>query len=536
MLVYHNIPIRKNMANETITMTKLKSLLLQLARGTSMNSIKESLRISKKTICKYKALALETGTPLSELSQLSELQLEEIFLPRANVPNPDKRKEALDSMLEDILQSRNKYTTVELLWEEYIKQNPEGYRYTQFKKYVNDELKRRNLSYHKIYHPGEELQIDFAGDPLYIKDPLTGESTKVVVLVCVMPYSMLGYAIALPNAGQEQLFHGLSKCLDYLKAAPKVAVSDNMKQWVDHNKDRYEPPFTEATTEWANHYNIRPDVCRVRHPKDKAPAESLVYQYYRYIYARIVNEVHPSYDSLNGRIWELVDEYNLKPYRGSTRWDIYHQEELPLMTELPLKHFQFLYEKVVTLRSDYHVIVGTERNRYSVPYKYVNQEVKVKWNLETVEVFVNLERVAVHDRHLDPNRPSTKQEHMPERHKAYERIRGTNAASLLDRATFIGQSTRWAIETLLNAHRYPEYAYPACMGVLNLGTKYGQDRLEAACQVIQKNQGRVTYQIVSNMLKNSRDKLLETSGQITSTIPSNPNIRGASAYAPVNIS
>ena len=505
-------------------------MLLQLADGISMNNIKESLHISKKTICKYKELALQTDRPLRELSQLSEQQLEELFLPKSNAPKPDDRKEALDSMMEDLLKSMNRYSTMELLWENYRKAVPDGYKYTQFKKYVKDELKKQNLSYHKTYQPGEEVQIDFAGDPLYIKDPQSGESKEVVVLVCIMPYSMFGYAIALPNARQEQLFYGLSKCLDYLKAAPHAALSDNMTQWVNHDKDKYDPPFTEVTTEWANHYGIRPDVCRVRKPRDKGPVESLVNQFYGYIYARVINEMYPTLSALNGRILELLDGFNHKPFRGSTRWDIYHQEELPEMTELPQTHFQFMYEKVVVLRSDYHVIVGTERNRYSVPYKYVNQEVKVKWNLETVEVFVNLERVAIHDRHLDPNWPSTKSEHMPENHKAYERMRGMDSASLIESASFIGESTQWAVESLLKAQKYPQHAYPACFGLLDLVKKYSSERVEAACRMIQVKQGHITLRIIANILENNRDKMPETAEQIISQVPFNPNVRGASTY------
>ncbi len=42
---------------------------------------------------------------------------------------------------------------------------------------------------HNTYIPGEEMQIDFAGDALWLTDPKTGELTKVVVLVCILPYS-----------------------------------------------------------------------------------------------------------------------------------------------------------------------------------------------------------------------------------------------------------------------------------------------------------------------------------------------------------
>ena len=56
--------------------------------------------------------------------------------------------------------------------------------------------------------------------------------TKVVVLVCVMPYSELPFLMAIPNATTEWFFLGLDKGLEYMGALPSIAKSDNMKQWV----------------------------------------------------------------------------------------------------------------------------------------------------------------------------------------------------------------------------------------------------------------------------------------------------------------
>ena len=50
------------------------------------------------------------------------------------------------------------------------------------------------------------MQFDFAGDNLWIVDKETGEAIQAIVLVCVLPYSMLSYVTALPNAKMEYLF------------------------------------------------------------------------------------------------------------------------------------------------------------------------------------------------------------------------------------------------------------------------------------------------------------------------------------------
>lgn len=87
-------------------------------------------------------------------------------------------------------------------------------------------------------NPDGQMQIDFAGDALYLTDRKTGKPQKFVVLVCVMPYSNLPFMMAMPKATTEWFFHGLNKALEFMGALPKEAKSDNMKQWVAKS-DRY---------------------------------------------------------------------------------------------------------------------------------------------------------------------------------------------------------------------------------------------------------------------------------------------------------
>ena len=166
----------------------------------------------------------------------------------------------------------------------------DGYGYTQFKKYVTEYRKNHDVSYHNTYEPGDEWQIDFAGDPLYVTDRLTKSKIKVVVLVCVMPYSNLPFIMTLPSAKTEYFYHGLNKGLEFVGALPKVAKSDNMKQWVTKS-DRYSPTFSDANVEWGFYYGASATTaCRVRSPRDKGPVEGAVNQLYRFIYARIESE------------------------------------------------------------------------------------------------------------------------------------------------------------------------------------------------------------------------------------------------------
>lgn len=519
------------MSNKNISMMKLKRIIQMLSEGKSLNVICKETHSSKTTVSNYKKLAECTKLPYVELLQKSDSELERLLFSQLSQPAADSRKAALLEMMPEIARRLGKrYANVQLVYEEYYLKQPGGhYGYTQFKSHVQSYLEAHSYSYHNTYTPGEEWQIDFAGDALYLTDRETGGLTKLTVLVCVMPYSELPFLMALPNATTEWFFLGLNKGLEHMGALPRIAKSDNMRQWVTKS-DRYSPSLADACMEWGLYYGIQPTACRVRKPRDKGPVESSVNQLYTYVYARVQDEVFHDINTLNGRLWELLDEYCSKPYKGSTRWEIFKNEELPNMAPLPQAMHRFRYRKEVKLGSTYHVCVGSERHFYSVPHKYVGQKVRVMWDTSLVEVYCGSEFVCSHPRSLKPYAYSTKKEHMPEAHKAYERSKEQNASTLLQRASFIGVSTQWAVDTMLRKTRFPQQAYGNCNALLALVGRYGKSRVEKACRMMRTETSSASLQVARNILTNNRD-LAADNGEIVSQVPKNDNVRGAEEYS-----
>jgi len=520
------------MANDKITMLKLRRMLQLLAAGESMNMICSELRMSKRTVNKYKQQAIQTGLHFDDLLRFGETDLTLLLQPPSKVPQPDPRKGMLDKEMEDYLRElKRPHVTIQLLWEEYITKSPQGYQYTQFKKHLRDYQKSHEYSFHNTYIPGQEWQIDFAGDKLYLTSKKTGLCTAVVLLCCILPYSGYAFAIALINGAMEQLFYGLGKGLSYLGAVPGIAKSDNMAQWVKKSS-RYEPKFTDATDAWSLHYNIMPDVCRVRKPRDKGPVEGLVNKLYQYIYARIRNEEFNTIEQLNHRIYELLEEFNSKDIKrkGVSRLDTYLFEEKPLMGELPPTPYCFRYQKDFTVSSNYHVLVGSEQHSYSIPYQYVAQKARVLWDMETVEIYVGSERVTVHRRSFIPNGYSTEEGHMPPNHVAYKRSKEYNAAAMQKRALLIGHATKWAVDSLLASRIFPQQSYRTCQGIFSMASKYGEQRVENACLFIQSKQVSFTLTMLKNILGKNLDLAVADMNVICST-PTNMDVRGAEQYA-----
>lgn len=514
-------------------MLRLRQILQMLGNGIPQISICGIVHCSKRTVSSYRKIASTTNQSFEELLSMTDSELETIFMPPKTVLNDDVRKQELERMLPEIIKRLGrKHANVQFVFEDYYhKVCPHGYGYTQFKKHVRSYREKNDYSYHNIYEPGEEWQIDFAGDALLLTDRFTKVKEKLVVLVCVMPYSNLPFMMAMPNATTEWFFHGLNKGLEFMGAVPHIAKSDNMKQWVTKS-DRYSLTFSDANMEWAMYYGIEPTACRVRKPRDKGPVEGAVAQLYKYVYARLEGEDYYALDALNNRIFELLEEYCDLPFKGSTRWEIFQKYEKPEMNPLPEHPYRLRMRKEVKLSSTYHVCVGSERHFYSVPFKYVGQKVIVLWDVQSVEVYVGTECVCMHRRSLIPYGYSTDKSHMPENHTAYEHHKEQNAATLIERGARIGQSVEWAITDILRHTTFPQQAYGKCNGLLALAKKYGRSRLEHACMMMKEETDAASYKALCNMLKNNRDLASDEEESISRT-PFNDHVRGASAYTSI---
>ena len=515
------------MANKEISMSKLKRSFQMLAANIPQRTICEQLHMGRGVLNKYKSLADSQNLSYALIGRMSDEELESFLKLSKPSTAPSCQRQELDNLLPDYVSelSRNRYLTVQALHETYKKDHPDGYGYTQFKKAIHDYRYAHNLSYHNTYIPGEEMQIDFAGDTLWLTDKKTGESTKAVVLVCVLPYSGMGFAKAMYNASMENFFGGISDAFSCFGGTTRIAKSDNMKQWVKRY-DRYEPTFTDATMEWAAYYDISLQTCRVRTPRDKGPVEGLVQKTYNAVYAKIRDEVFYDLDSMNSRIQELMDVFNSKSSKitGKSRMDIFEAEEKCVLGPLPAIPYRFRYRKVVKLTGNYHVAVN--KHYYSAPYQYVGQDVSVLWDIDTVEVYSGSSRIAVHERSQGPGY-TTLDEHMPDNHLAYKHGQGYNAAYYLEEAEAIGPYTKESVSSILNRTKHAEQSYNSCRGVLSLKRKYGTERLENACRRL-SGCPSVTYTAIRSVLEKNLD--MADDEKTVSNVPQNDYVRGAEAF------
>jgi len=141
---------------------------------------------------------------------------------------------------------------------------------------------------------------------------------------------------------------------------------------------------------------------------------------------------------------------------------------------------------------------------YSAPFQYYNQLVTIRATLTTIEIFdSNRIRIASHQRSFS-KRYVTDPAHMPEKHRRYLEAKQFDGYRYRSWAKNIGPDTFHVIDRMLRACKVEEQSYKACMGLLQLSKKYGDERLEAACNKA-ITLGSMNYTTVSNILKHGQD-------------------------------
>jgi len=521
------------MANKTLGMLQIRKMLQLMEEGRSKRFISGELGISRMTVDSYEHKVRISGLTLQQLLCLRDSEIFS-FLRDSSFPATslitDLRRLDFESQLDYFLSELKRTgVTRRLLWQEYKSSNSDGYGYTQFCEYLNREHSLRGVTMHLEHRPGDKLQVDFAGKMLYYTDARTGERKACPVLVCVLPYSGYTYVEALLNASQRNLYESLGRCLRYMGGVPGSVLSDNMKQFVI-KPDRYEPTFNALAEQWAVYYNTALLATRVCKPKDKPSVEKGVHISYLRIFAPLRNRTFYSLSELNCAIADCLDILNTTLMKGCglSRKERFETSEKRYLKPLPDSDFIIRNETRAKVQRNYHVILGEDMHQYSVPYIYTGKEVKIIYDCREVEIYLGLERIALHRRSVSRNGYTTKEEHLPERHQRYKQTKGWNADYFLQKGTAIGDNTQSVIKRLPERKKFPEQTYNACLGIFSLGKKYGNDRLEAACRRAM-TAPTTTYQIIRNILQNNPDKL-DMPAVEKSDIPEHENIRGKEAY------
>ncbi len=422
---------------------------------------------------------------------------------------------------------KRKHVTLQILWDEYIEREPQGYRYSRFCELYRSFEAKLSVTMRQTHVGGDKLFVDYAGDTVsVIVDRLTGEVRRAQIFVAVMGASNFSYVEATWTQGLADWIGAHTHAFVAIGGVPRLVVPDNAKVAVI-KACLYEPQVNRTYAEMAAHYGAAVLPTRPRRPRDKAKVEGCVLIVERWLLGRLRNRIFHSLAEVNAAISELLHRLNEeRPIRrlGRTRRQLLEELDRPALKPLPVEPYVFAEWRLRRVGIDYHVDV--DHHFYSVPHSFARAEVEVRLTARTVEVFAKGERIAVHVRSSGNHQHTTVPEHMPSSHRRYadwtiDRIR--------QEAAGIGRATSALCELILERRPHPEQGFRACRGILRLVGAFGCERLEAAAaRAI--DIGGLSYGSVRSILDHKLDRQAANKRSADGVPIIHSNIRGSRYY------
>jgi hypothetical protein len=184
------------MPAERIAMRQVRDVLRLNAAGVSGNEIARRVGVASSTVrLTLKRLAAAgLGWPLP--ADMTDPVLEgQLFTAAGKKQGHRRRTEPEWAAVHREL--KRKHVTLQILWDEYIEQNPDGYRYSRFCELYRGWASRISVTMRQTHAGGDKLFVDYAGDAVpVIIDRLTGKSRPAQVFVAVLGASNFTYAEA----------------------------------------------------------------------------------------------------------------------------------------------------------------------------------------------------------------------------------------------------------------------------------------------------------------------------------------------------
>ncbi|OIJ73042.1 MAG: integrase [Deltaproteobacteria bacterium GWC2_55_46] len=515
------------MPNERLSMRKIREILrLKWELKLRNRQVSRSCAVSHNTVREYVFRATQAGLSWPLPAEMDDGALERLLFPApVKVAAEDRNMPAMEYLRKEL---GRKHVTLMLLWQEYKEGNPEGYQYSQFCEIYRRWTGKLDVVLRQEHRAGEKLFVDYAGSTIPVVDRMTGEITKAELFVAVLGASNYTYAEATSSQSLHNWISSHIRAFEYFGGATDIVVPDNLKSGVT-KACRYEPDLNPTYHEMAVHYGTTVMPARAGKPRDKAKVEAGVLIAERWILAALRNRTFFSISDVNEAICELLERLNGRKFKklDTCRRDLFETLDKPVLKPLPAERYEYAEWKRSRVNIDYHIEV--DAHYYSVPYQLIHKEVEVRLNPSTVEVIFGGRRVASHQRSYKKGGFTTTTEHRP---KSHQKHLEWTPSRIIRWAESIGPCTAEVVKTIMESKPHPEQGYRSCLGILRLGKRYSEARLEAACQRALTFK-TCSYRSMDSILKTGLDKqmpMMAEDKKKTVPAPVHQNIRGGNYY------
>jgi transposase len=330
------------MPAERVAMRRVRELLrLRLGADVPVREVARRIGIAPSTVREALARFTAAGLvwPLPEAITDDGLE-EALFRPAGTKQGYRRRPEPDWAQVHREL--KRKHVTLQLLWDEYIEADPDGYRYSRFCDLYRAWEAKLPVTMRQTHIGGDKLFVDYAGDTVpVIVDRLTGAVRPAQIFVAVLGASSFVYAEATWTQGLTDWVGAHVHAFEAIGGVPNLLVPDNAKVAVI-KACLYDPQVNRTYTEMAAHYDTAVLPARPRKPRDKAKVEAAVLIVERWLLGRLRHRSFSSLGELNAAIGELLVRLNeQRSIRclGITRRQLFEELDRPALKPVPTEPY-----------------------------------------------------------------------------------------------------------------------------------------------------------------------------------------------------
>lgn len=347
--------------------------------GQSIRAISRQMRYSRKLIRQALEGAEPKGYQLKSTRQAPVLgsyhtRIEELLKESEKMPR------------------KQRYTAHKI----YQLVQAEGYRGCESNVHTYVSQKRRAGKHRPAYLPlefdsGQDAQVDWGEAQVEIN----GVRQTVQMFVMRLNYSKARFVVAFPFQKQEAFFEGHIRAFHFFGGVPRRITYDNLKTAVFRILEGHHRQEQRAFSAFRSHYLFESHYCTPAQGHEKGGVESDVGYAQRNFFAPIPKA--KDFAELNTLLHQACMNDMLRNTRGENRTvaEVLLSEKSSL---LPLegRDFRACSNHLATVNPYSQVVFET--NRYSVPSKYVGQQLPLRAYPFRVEVLSGAEVIAEHPR------------------------------------------------------------------------------------------------------------------------------------------
>jgi transposase len=481
-------------------MIELRDVVLQLRRGESIKSIHRSTGRHKTVIRKLKALAeqyswLDPATPAPDEAAVQTAWL--------SLPSPENQKQhPLDALHDDF--KRWIADEVSLVVMHRLASKRVSCSEPTLRRYVHRRFKiQPEATVVRIPEPGKVMEVDF-GYLGIVYDESENKVRKAWLFSARLRYSRKAYRRIVFTQQQTIFFQCHIEAFEWFGGVSATLVPDNLKAAV--MKASWEDPLVNrAYRNLAEHYGFTISPCKPYTPQHKGGVENDV----RYVKRSFWPELKERERSFGHDIprfshaqsflaeWNATVSETRKIGKVESRVPALFATEQCVLRPLPATRWDPVHCATAKVGVDWRI--QFDKAFYSVPYRFIGEQVVVSATRSLVRIFHNSVEIAVHSRATHLWQYQVVRDHGPP--KAVEYLT-TCSKGLIIAAYETGRNIGLMGEAIL-ADRAVDGIRPLRALVL-LKNRFAPAAIDAVCEKL-LSYGIVSYTSVKNELVHSAE-------------------------------